>query len=130
MICNSVDRVWSGTAGHADEALTPLILPPYPSQYCFPEAEDICTNLNSSTDSNRSGNNACRFNLLCGDLCFIVGYNKYSPFILQRGLSQLNHRRPTSGMCKANTKTNAQPKAQTSYTSGACNTVTNKGNKH
>ena len=72
MICNAVDQVWSGTAGHTDEALTPLILPPYPSQYCFPEAKDICTNLNSSTDSNRSGNNACRFNLVCGALCFIV----------------------------------------------------------
>ena len=72
MIRNAVDRVWSTTAGHADEALTPLILPPYPSQYCFPEAKDIRTKLNSSTDSNRSGNNACRFNLVCGALHFIV----------------------------------------------------------
>ena len=55
MIQNAVDRVWSTTAGHADEALTPLILPPYPSQYCFPEAKDIRTKLNSSTDSNKSG---------------------------------------------------------------------------
>ena len=72
MIRNAVDWVWSTTVGHADEALTPLILPPYPSQYCFPEAKDIRTKLNSSTDSNRSGNNACRFNLVCGALCFIV----------------------------------------------------------
>ena len=72
MIRNAVDRVWSTIAGHADEVLTPLILPPYPSQYCFPEAKDICTKLNSSTDSNRSGNNACRFNLVCGALHFIV----------------------------------------------------------
>ena len=72
MIHNAVDRVWSSTPGHADEALMPLILPPYPSQYCFPEAKDICTNLNSSTDSNTSGNNACRFNLVCGALHFIV----------------------------------------------------------
>ena len=72
MIRNAVDRVWSSTPGHADEALIPLILPPYPSQYCFPEAKDIRTNLNSSTDSNISGNNACRFNLVCGALHFIV----------------------------------------------------------
>ena len=72
MIRNAVDRVWSSTPGHADESLTPLILPLYPSQYCFPEAKDIRTNLNSSTDSNRSGNNACRFNLVSGALRFIV----------------------------------------------------------
>ena len=72
MIRNAVDRVWSTTAGHADEALTLLILPPYPSQFSFPEAKDIHTKLNSSTDFNRSGNNACRFNLVCGALCFIV----------------------------------------------------------
>ena len=72
MICNAVDPVWSSIPGHADEVLTPVILPPYPSQYCFPEAKDIRTNLNSSTDSMRSGNNACRFNLVCGALHFIV----------------------------------------------------------
>ena len=72
MIRNAVDQVWSDTPGQADEVLTPLILPPYPSQYCFPEAQDIHINLNSSTDSNKSGNNACRFNLVCGALCFIV----------------------------------------------------------
>ena len=72
IIRNAVDQIWSGTPGHTDEVLTPLILLLYPSQYCFPEAKDICTNLNSSTDSNRSGNNACRFNLVCGALCLIV----------------------------------------------------------
>ena len=72
MIHNAVDQVWSRTPGHADEALTPMILPPYSCQYCFPEAKDIRTNLNSSTNSNRSGNNTCRFNLVCGVLCFIV----------------------------------------------------------
>ena len=72
MIRNALDQVWSGTLGHAHEALIPLILPPYPSQYCFPEAKDIRTNLNLSTDSKRSGNNACRFNLVCGALRFIV----------------------------------------------------------
>ena len=51
MIHNAFDQVWSRTPGHADEALTPMILPPYPSQYCFPEAKDIRTNLSSSTDS-------------------------------------------------------------------------------
>ena len=72
MIRNAVDWVWSDTPRQPDEVLTPLILPPYLSQYCFPEAWDIHTNLNSSTDSNKSGNNACRFNLMCGALCFIV----------------------------------------------------------
>ena len=35
----------------------------------------------------------------------------------------------TNGTCKANTitKTEAQPKTQTSYTSGSCNTITKQG---
>ena len=53
MIKNVVDKVWSDGAG-----LVPLILPPYPSQYCFPTRKQIRTNLKSDS-SNRSGNYAC-----------------------------------------------------------------------
>ena len=48
----------SGTPGQY-YAVAPLVLPPYPSQYCFPEARQIKINLNSSTESDTSGN-ACR----------------------------------------------------------------------
>ena len=55
MIKNVVDKVWSDGVG-----LVPLILPPYPSQYCFPTQKQIRSNLNTSSDSsNRSGNYAC-----------------------------------------------------------------------
>ena len=50
MIRNVIDKVWSDGAG-----LAPLILPPYPSQYCFPSRKQITTNLKS----NRSSNYAC-----------------------------------------------------------------------
>ena len=54
MIRNMVDKVWSDGAG-----LAPLILPLYPSQYCFPSQKQIRTNLNTSSDSsNRSSNYA------------------------------------------------------------------------
>ena len=55
MIRNVVDRLWE-----SGEGLVPVVLPPYPSQYCLPEQRDILTNLNTSSDSsNRSGNHAC-----------------------------------------------------------------------
>ena len=55
MIRKVVDKVWSDGVG-----LVPLILPLYPSQYCFPSRKQIRTNLNTSSDSsNRSGNYAC-----------------------------------------------------------------------
>ena len=51
VIRNVVDSMW----GH-EHGLAPLILPPYPSQYCFPEGRAILTNLNTSSDSsNKSG---------------------------------------------------------------------------
>ena len=50
MIRNVIDKVWSDGAG-----LAPLMLPPYPSQYCFPSRQQITTNLKS----NKSGNYAC-----------------------------------------------------------------------
>ena len=53
MIRNVIDKVWSDGVG-----LAPLILPPYPSQYCFPSWKQIRTNLKSDS-SNRSGNYAC-----------------------------------------------------------------------
>ena len=53
MIRNVIDKVWSDGVG-----LAPLILPLYPSQYCFPSRKQIRTNLKSDS-SNRSGNYAC-----------------------------------------------------------------------
>ena len=51
VIRNVVDSMW----GH-EHGLAPLILPPYPSQYCSPEGRAILTNLNTSSDSsNKSG---------------------------------------------------------------------------
>ena len=50
MIKNVVDKVWSDGVG-----LVPLILPPYPSQYCCSTQKQIRTNLKSDS-SNRSGN--------------------------------------------------------------------------
>ena len=59
MIEWAVERVWlgesSGTLGQC-YAVAPLVLPPYPSQYCFPEARQIKIKLNSSTESDTSGN--------------------------------------------------------------------------
>ena len=41
MIAWVVERVWSGESSGIlgqDYAVAPLLLPPHPSQYCFPEA--------------------------------------------------------------------------------------------
>ena len=61
MIVWAVEQVWlgesSGTLGQ-DYAVAPLLLPPHPSQYCFPEAPQIKIKLNSSMESYTSGN-AC-----------------------------------------------------------------------
>ena len=53
MIRNVIDKAWSDRVG-----LAPLILPLYPSQYCFPSQKQIRTNLKTDS-SNRSGNYAC-----------------------------------------------------------------------
>ena len=51
MIAQAVERVWSGRSSGTpgqDYAVAPLLLPPDPSQYCFPERRQIKINLNSS----------------------------------------------------------------------------------
>ena len=61
MIAQAVEWVWSGESSGTpgqDYAVAPLLLPPHPSQYCFPEARQIKIKLNSSTESDTSGN-AC-----------------------------------------------------------------------
>ena len=61
MIVWAVERVWSGkSSGTPGQkyAVAPLLLLPHPSQYCFPEARQIKIKLNSSTESDTSGN-AC-----------------------------------------------------------------------
>ena len=59
MIEWAVERIWSGkSSGTPGQyyAVAPLVLPPYQSQYCFPEAQQIKINLNSSMESDTSGN--------------------------------------------------------------------------
>ena len=67
MIRQAVERVWPGHDSSGtplqEEAVISLLLPPYPSQYCFPEPQQIKTNLNSSTESDTYGN-ACEANCL------------------------------------------------------------------
>ena len=73
MIAQAVERVWSGESSGTpgqDYAVAPLLLPSHPSQYCFPEARQIKIKLNSSTESDTSGN-------ACGALgvsCFVYIY--------------------------------------------------------
>ena len=74
MIRKAVERVWlgndsSGTPGQ-EEIMVPLLLPPYPSQYCFPEPRQIMTNLNSSTESDTYGN-ACKARCLVLCVCCV-----------------------------------------------------------
>ena len=74
MIAKAVERVWSGgssgTPGQ-DYAVAPLLLPPYPSQYCFPERRQIKINLNSSTESDTSGNACGALNYMFRALCML-----------------------------------------------------------
>ena len=103
MIAQAVERVWSGgssgTPGQ-DYAVAPLLLPPYPSQYCFPEHRQIKINLNSSTESDTSGN-ACgalnyMFRALCM-LCTLVTKYLCIYLFLQWGNNQHNsHRYPVA----------------------------------
>ena len=74
MIAQAVERVWSGgssgTPGQ-DYAVAPLLLPPYPSQYCFPERRQIKINLNSSMESDTSGNACGALNYMFRALCML-----------------------------------------------------------
>ena len=54
-----------------DYAVAPLLLPPYPSQYCFPERRQIKINLNSSTESDTSGNACGALNYMFCALCML-----------------------------------------------------------
>ena len=68
MIAWAVERVWSGESSGTpgqDYAVAPLLLPPHPSQYCFPEARQIKINLNSSTESDTSGNASGALGVSC-----------------------------------------------------------------
>ena len=54
IIRGMVDRVWK-TARCGTDKVVPLLLPPHPSQYCFPEPKDIRMNLDSSFDGSGNG---------------------------------------------------------------------------
>ena len=54
VIRDMVDWVWK-TARCGTDKVVPLLLPPHPSQYCFPEPEDIRMNLDSSFDGSGNG---------------------------------------------------------------------------
>ena len=47
VIRSMVDRVWKNMQG---EQVVPVMLPPHPSQYNFPEAHEIQLNVDSSLD--------------------------------------------------------------------------------
>ena len=54
VIMGLVDWVWN-TARCGTDKVVPLLLPPHPLQYGFPEPKDIMTNLNSSFDGSGNG---------------------------------------------------------------------------
>ena len=39
------DQVWNSARGRGKQQVVPLMLPPHPAQYCFPEDSDMVTNL-------------------------------------------------------------------------------------
>ena len=74
MIAKAVEQVWSGGSSgtpEQDYAVAPLLLPPYPSQYCFPESRQIKINLNSSKESDTSGNACGALNYMFCALCML-----------------------------------------------------------
>ena len=83
MIAQAVERVWSGESSGTlgqDYAVAPLLLPPYPSQYCFPEHQQIKINLNSSMKSDTSGNACGALNYMFSCFVYVV-YISYKIFM-------------------------------------------------